>query len=173
MTDKDSERLKNRERKVKTPEQALASLMRYASRAERSSGDAMRLMRGWGVSEGDASGVLRRLKEMSFIDDSRFAEAYVREKSEFSGWGIHKIRNGLRAKGIEPATIERALGTLVESGRENARLDELLRRKLRTVAAGTPYEVKGKLLRFGLSRGYGYDAVTEAVERVMAGLTDE
>lgn len=154
-------------RKIKTPEQALASLMRYSSRAERSSGDALRLMRGWGVSQSDASGILRRLEEMNFIDDRRFAAAYVREKSEMSGWGIHKIRSALRAKGIAPDTIEQALAQLVESGRQDARLDEVIARKLRSVSGGTEYEIKGKLLRFGLSRGYGYDAVSDAVERAL------
>lgn len=161
------------ERKTKTPEQALASLMRYASRAERSSGDALRLMRGWGVSDSDASMVLRRLEEMNFIDDSRFAAAYVREKSEMSGWGVHKIRSALRAKGIAPATIEDALACLVESGRQNARLDEIICRKLRSVRGDTVYEVRGKLMRFGLSRGYGYEDVADAVDKALKGYGEQ
>lgn len=161
------------ERKAKTPEQALAALMRYASRAERSSGDASRLMRRWGIGESDSARILQRLMEMGFIDDRRFADAYVREKNELSGWGVHKIRNGLRAKEIAPQIVEQALGRLMDSGRENARLDDIIGRKLRSVRAGTKYEVKGKLLRFGLSRGYGYEAVMEAVERALAGFPDE
>ena len=40
--------------RTKTPEQALAALMRLCARAEKSEGDARRLMRGWGVAEKDA-----------------------------------------------------------------------------------------------------------------------
>ncbi|HLR46246.1 MAG TPA: hypothetical protein VK092_03745, partial [Deinococcales bacterium] len=40
-----------RERKTKTAGEALSALMRYAARAERSSGDALRLMHRWGVPE--------------------------------------------------------------------------------------------------------------------------
>ena len=47
------------------------------------------------------------------------------------------------------------------------RLQELLDRKLRSVS-GTAYEVKGKLVRFGLSRGYDYDIVVEAASRAVA-----
>ncbi|MEG1612521.1 MAG: RecX family transcriptional regulator, partial [Alistipes sp.] len=41
--------VKPKERRPKTPEQALTSLMRLCARAEKSSGDALRLMRTWGV----------------------------------------------------------------------------------------------------------------------------
>ena len=40
-----------RKKKVKTPEQALAALMRLCARAEKSQEDARRLMRGWGLAE--------------------------------------------------------------------------------------------------------------------------
>ena len=50
-----------RKKKVKTPEQALAALMRLCARAEKSQEDARRLMRGWGLAERDAEGVLAKL----------------------------------------------------------------------------------------------------------------
>ena len=160
--------------KTKTSEQALAALMRYASRAERSSGDAERLMRNWNVPEPERQAILERLKRMKFIDDARFAAAYVRDKSEFAGWGSRKIRTGLISKGIDRQIIDSVLGELKESGSENCRLDELIARKLNSLKTGTTYEKKGKLLRFGLSRGYGYDAVMESVDKAFAaGNNDE
>ena len=148
-------------KRAKSAEEALAGLMRYAARAERSSGDALRLMRRWNVPEADRERILHRLCESGFIDDRRFAAAYVREKSSLAGWGVHKIRAGLRAKGI-PAVVRE-----YETGAVADRLQELLDRKLRSVS-GTAYEVKGKLVRFGLSRGYDYDTVVEAASRAVA-----
>ena len=66
-----------REPRQRSAGEALSALMRLCSRAERSSGDAMRLMRQWSVAENEREGVLRRLVEMKFIDDSRYAEAFV------------------------------------------------------------------------------------------------
>lgn len=160
------------QRKTKNAEQALAALMRYTAKAERSSGDAMRLMRRWEVPENDRGKVLARLVEMRFIDDSRYAAAYVREKSGLSGWGVHKIRAGLRAKGIDARIIEEALTQLPDKEAGNERLRELLQRKLKGIKGGTPYEVKGKLLRFGLSRGYDYGDVTDVIDTVMRGVSD-
>lgn len=145
-------------KRAKSAEEALAGLMRYAARAERSSGDALRLMRRWNVPEADRERILHRLCESGFIDDRRFAAAYVREKSSLAGWGVHKIRAGLRAKGIPSDLVEEAVVREYETGAVADRLQELLDRKLRSVS-GTAYEVKGKLVRFGLSRGYDYDIV--------------
>ena len=82
----------------KTAEQALASLMRLCARAERSSGDAMRLMGTWGVPTQERGAVLQRLIKERFIDDRRYAEAFVREKINLSAWGEYKIRTALRRK---------------------------------------------------------------------------
>ena len=78
-------------KRTKSAAEALQSLMRLCSRAERSSGDALRLMHRWGVSDVDACKVLAQLQRERFIDDRRFAELYAREKLNLSGWGAYKI----------------------------------------------------------------------------------
>ncbi len=158
--------------RAKTAEEALAALMRYASRAERSSGDALRLMCRWGVPEGDRPGVLERLERMKFIDDERFAAAYVREKHELAGWGVYKITAGLCAKGIAGEIIERAVADL-RGGVDEGRLRELLTRKLRGLHGGTRYELKGKLLRYGASRGFAYESVLSVVDDLLASIPGE
>ena len=52
-------------KRAKSAEEALAGLMRYAARAERSSGDALRLMRRWNVPEADRERILHQLCESS------------------------------------------------------------------------------------------------------------
>lgn len=152
--------------KTKSPEQALASLMRLCSRAEKSSGDARRLMARWGVPAAEREGVLDKLIEMRFIDDSRYAAAYVRDRSRFGGWGTYKIRAGLKAKGVSEEVINEALAQLTEDN--NA--EQLLRqveRKAPKVKAANDYELKTKLIRFALSRGFEYDTVLAVVEQFM------
>lgn len=155
-----------RERKTKTPEQALASLMRLCARAEKSSGDALRLMSGWGVQPDDARKVLEKLLRERFIDDERYAAAYVREKSGLNGWGTHKIRRMLVSKGVARAVIDSALAA-VDKGVSAERLREMLGRKMRAVKTGDKYELRGKLLRYGLGLGYDYEQVQDAVEQLV------
>lgn len=120
--------------RTKTPEQALAALMRLCARAERSEEDARRLMTRWGVAPADREQVLERLRRDRFIDDARYAEAFVHEKINLSGWGARKIADALHRKRIARETIERALAAL-DAGTARERLADLLRRKVRTTRA--------------------------------------
>ena len=150
-----------RKKKVKTPEQALAALMRLCARAEKSQEDARRLMRGWGLAERDAEGVLAKLVRDRFIDDARYAGAFVREKLRLSGWGGYKIRTALQRKRIDRALIDAALAEADRSGMDE-RLRRQLERKARTAKYSTQYELKTNLIRYGLSLGYDYETVVEA-----------
>lgn len=139
--------------------------MRLCARAERSSGDARRLMATWGVPEQDREGVLQRLKREKFIDDGRYAEAFVREKVNLSGWGEWKIRSALKRKGVAEDVINAALGQL--SPEQSAqRLAERLKRKMRTVKYSSAYELRTKLIRYALSLGYAMDEVMDKVEAI-------
>ena len=148
-------------KRAKTPEQALAALMRLCARAEKSQDDARRLMRGWGLAEREGEQVLARLVRDRFIDDARYAGAFVREKLRLSGWGEYKIRTALQRKRIDRALIDAALAEADRSGMDE-RLRRQLERKARTAKYSTQYELKTKLIRYGLSLGYDYETVVEA-----------
>lgn len=158
-------------RRTKTPAQALSALMRLCARAEKSEGDALRLMRGWGLGEEDAARVVAQLVQSRFIDNTRYAEAFVREKARLSGWGAYKISMALRRKGVDKTTTDRALAQIT---REEAasKLEERLRRKARTLKAATPYDLKTKLIRHGLSLGYDYETVRDTAETIIKESSD-
>lgn len=165
MRDKNEIDNKPRERRPKTSAEALQSLMRLCSRAEKSSGDALRLMHRWGVPEAEQQGVLDKLITQRFIDDRRYAEAYVREKSQLSGWGTRKIAMQLRQKGVDKGIITEVLAALDDDDMRQ-RLRERLERKLRTTKAATEYDLRGKLLRHALSAGYDYDITVEIIDEL-------
>ncbi len=152
--------------RTKTAEQALRSLMWVCARAEKSSGDAMRLMRTWGVPEADREGVLEKLIDQKFIDDERFAMAYVREKSRLSGWGEHRIRRMLASKNVDREVIDKALEQIEGQGGEQ--LEQMLKRKLKSAKAANDYELRGKLLRYGLGLGHEYDDVITAITKIFS-----
>ncbi len=153
-------------KRTKTKERALASLQALAARSEKSSGDCYRLMRSWGVAEGEWEWVMSRLYADKFIDDERYARAYIREKISINGWGAYKIVMGLRGKGVAKEIIDEAIDE-IEKSQFTERLYELLGRKARSVKYENIYQLKDKLLRFGAARGYDFDTMQEAIERVV------
>ncbi|MFI3278892.1 MAG: regulatory protein RecX [Rikenellaceae bacterium] len=153
--------------RTKSPEQALSSLMRQCARAEKSSGDAMRLMSRWGVPAEHRAGVLQQLIAEKFIDDRRFAQAYVREKLNLSGWGVRKIASSLKVKGINEAIISEVLSDLDREGMEE-RLFAKIERKARSVKYKDKYDFKSKLIRYGISLGYDYSMVLDSVSKIIS-----
>lgn len=152
-------------KRQKTPQQALSSLMRQCARAERSSGDALRLMRNWEIEPEKQQEILQRLIRDRFIDDRRYAEAFVREKTSLSVWGEYKIRAALKRKGIAESIINEVMRSS-DSLQDTSRLEERLRSKIRTTKYKTTYELKTKLIRYALSLGFSMDCVMDVVERV-------
>ena len=156
-----------RKKRTKTPEQALQTLMQQCARSERSSGDALRLMRQWGVADEAAQKVLAQLQTERFIDDSRYAEAFVSDKLNLSGWGAYKIKMSLRAKGVSREIIEEVVAPMIEAIDMTERLEEIMQRKLRTLKYSSPYDAKSKLIRFAASRGYDLEQAVECASRII------
>ena len=155
-----------RTKKSKTAEQALQSLMRECARSERSSGDALRLMKRWGLSDEDAAKVLARLQAECFIDDSRYAEAFVRDKLNLSGWGAYKIKMALRTKGVSKEIIEEIVAPMLDEADMKERLEEIMVRRMRSLKYSSPYDAKTKLIRFAASRGYDMEQAIECASKV-------
>ena len=156
-----------RVKRDKTPQQALQSLMRMCARQERSSGDALRLMKRWGVADEEAKRVLARLQADRFIDDGRYAEAFVRDKLNLSGWGGYKIKMALRAKGVAKEIIEEVMAPMIEATNMKERLEEIMQRKMHTLKYSSPYDAKTKLIRFAASRGYDIEEAIECASKIV------
>lgn len=101
-----------------------------------------------------------------FVDEARYAAAFAREKAALTGWGPVKIRYALAAKGIPRETVAQALEE-IDDPAAGRKMEAVLRTKYRTLA-GDP-QVRLKLLKFALGRGYEYEAVRELVDRITAG----
>ena len=153
--------------KTKTAEQALQSLVRMCARSERSSGDALRLMKRWGVADDAARKVLTKLQAERFIDDARYAEAFVRDKLNLSGWGAYKIKTTLRTKGVSKEIIDEVVAPMIAETDMAERLEDIMRRKMRTLKYSSAYEAKTKLIRFAASRGYELDEAIECASKIV------
>ena len=93
-------------------ERARTKLMALCSRREISSGQARTKLLRW--LEADTSGAEKVVDELvreKYIDDSRFARAYTRDKLRFSKWGPEKILRGLGDAGVERSIAEEAVNS--------------------------------------------------------------
>lgn len=118
-----------------------------------------------------AEAVVERLESEGFIDQARFARAFVHDKFEYDRWGRLKIAQALRLKDIDRKDIESALAETIDEEQYAETLRRLLRSKQQTLRFNPDdereaYAASQKLLRFAASRGFEPHLVFEAVEQL-------
>lgn len=132
---------------------ALARLEELCARSEQCSYDLCQKLYKWGVEQ-PYDDIIDSLIDGKYLDDERFAAAFVRDKYRFDRWGRRKIARALMAKRIPSAVISEALENI--DAREYAmncyNLLDARRRQLSD--ALSDYEKRARLLRFAAGRGY-------------------
>ena len=123
------------------------------------------------VDTGNAVGrVVAELVKQRFVDDSRYAGAYAREKAHISGWGAVKIRQALRMKGVDDEVIADALESL-DNDKVELKAQRVVETKLRQVKDDP--KCKMKLLSFAMGRGYSYDFIVPIINRCLKNLNED
>ena len=132
---------------------SLQRAMAICAGSEHSSGDIRHKLTLWGLNANDSEEVIRMLIKENFINDKRYASAYTADKLRNNRWGKIKILSQLRSKGISEEIIRSALNEVNDS-EYTYMIREVLSSYRKTVKAKNQFDLKGKMMRFGLSRGY-------------------
>ena len=97
------------------------------------------------------------------IDDERYARAFVKDKIRYNKWGRRKVQQGLWTKRISPDIQQRVLDEIDEREYLDV-LRPLLKQKRKSTKAASDYELNQKLVRFALSRGFGFDIIRQCLD---------
>ena len=147
---------------IMTTDEILYKLAARCSVSEQCLSDVEGKLAKYDLTEEERTRILRHLVEEKYVDDSRYAEAYVRDKYRFNKWGRMKIAQGLRMKGIDNETISSAMGAIDEEEYLGI-LRDLLKAKRRSTKGKNEYEINGKLARFATGRGFEYGAIRQCL----------
>jgi|ERR1035437_2364363 regulatory protein len=132
---------------------ALEKAMAQCSRREYCSDDIHNKLSLWGVDNDDIGKILRILISDNFINEPRYATAFVRDKFKYNKWGKVKISAHLRGKKVPQDIISSALDS-IDNNLYIKLLRELIEAHRKSVKAKNQYDLKAKLLRYGLSKGF-------------------
>ena len=129
--------------------------------------DILLKLKRFELNEGEAEKILESLKADKFVDDNRYATAFVRDKSRLSGWGGRKISYALNRKGVEKSIIAESLKEL-DKASEAQRLLKILTVKAKSIDKEESRAKKtAKLIRFALSSGFDYELALSAVNKII------
>ena len=145
-----------------TADEILYKLAAKCSISEQCLSDIETKLSRYDLTEEERTRILRHLIEEKYIDDCRYAEAYVRDKYRFNKWGRIKITQGLRMKGIDSETISNAMEAIDETEYLNI-LHDLIKAKRKSTRGKNDYEINGKLVRFAIGRGFEYSAIHQCI----------
>lgn len=120
-------------------------------------------LRQKGATPDETDELLERLIREKYIDESRYAEAFVSDKFRFDHWGRIKISHSLRQKGIADSLIQEALDRIDDEEYDNM-LNDFIQSKRRTTKGDTPYAINQKIARAAISRGFEPHLVFDHLE---------
>jgi len=139
-------------------DQALNRLANYCSRAERCIQDVRRKLDAWEITKEDQEKIIRRLQQEKFLDERRYCKAFVNDKTKYSHWGVFKIKYALKKKQISDELIRDSLENISpEESREQLR--QLIEQKRKSVKGKNEWEIRQKLIRFAVGRGFSLEEV--------------
>ena len=145
-----------------TEQGAYLQLASLCARAEHCQHELLEKMRRWDMSDEAQARVMARLVSERYVDDERYARAFVYDKIRYNKWGRRKVEQALWLKRIDSDIQQRVLDEVDDE--EYLRvLRPLLKQKRRSIKAANDYELNQKLVRFALQRGFTYDIIRQCV----------
>jgi regulatory protein len=107
--------------------------------------------------------IIERLVRERYIDNERYARAFVKDKIRYNKWGKRKVQQALWLKRIDKDIQQRVLDEIDNQEYLNV-LRLLLKQKRKSVKAESDYELNQKLVRFALGRGFTFDIIRQCLD---------
>ena len=149
--------------KQKTENDAYLTLAALCAQAEHCQYEMVEKMRRWELDDEAQARVMQRLVSERYVDDERYARAFVKDKVRYNKWGRRKVEQALWQKHIDEDIRQQVLDE-VDDDEYLSVLKPLLQQKRRSTKAANDYELNQKLVRFAVSRGFTYDIIRQCLD---------
>ncbi|MBQ3312578.1 MAG: RecX family transcriptional regulator [Prevotella sp.] len=149
--------------KEKTEQEAYLQLAAACAQAEHCEQEMRDKMKRWGMAPEAQNRVVERLTKERYIDNERYARAFVKDKVHYNKWGRRKVQQALWMKRIDDDIQQRVLDEIDDEEYLKV-LVPLLKQKRKSIKAANDYELNQKLVRFALSRGFDYGIIRQCLD---------
>ncbi|MCI0922626.1 regulatory protein RecX [Sphingobacterium rhinopitheci] len=147
-----------KKKKIYTPHQAKLKAESYCAYQERAQQEVRDKLYEWGLHLEEVEQLISDLISENFLNEERFAKAYVLGKFRMKGWGKVKIKQHLKAKRVSDPLIKIALREIDLDEYEN-KLDSIIEKKIPDTGSKLSLADKAKLVRHLQSKGYESDLI--------------
>ena len=148
--------------KQKTEQDAYLTLAALCAQAEHCQFEMLEKMRRWELDDEAQARVMQRLVSERYVDDERYARAFVKDKVRYNKWGRRKVEQALWQKHIDEDIRQQVLDEIDDEEYISV-LRPLLKQKRRSTKAANDYQLNQKLMRFALGRGFTFDIIRQCI----------
>jgi regulatory protein len=136
-----------------SPEQARQKALRYCAYQERSHQEVKNKLYEMGLYSSEVDELLTYLITEGFLNEERFAKAYVGGKFRIKQWGRIKIVHALEGKGLTKNCIRIGLKEIEEEDYVKT-LEELLQDRMAEVKGDNVFVARDKVSKYAIQRGF-------------------
>ena len=149
--------------KQKSEQDAYLTLAALCAQAEHCQYEMLEKMRRWELDDEVQARVMQRLVSERYVDDERYARAFVKDKVRYNKWGRRKVEQALWQKHIDEDIRQQVLDEIDDEEYISV-LRPLLKQKRRSTKAANDYQLNQKLMRFALGRGFTFDIIRQCMD---------
>ena len=146
-----------------TEQEAYLQLAALCAQAEHCEQEMRDKMKRWEIDEMAQNRIIQRLVEERYVDNERYARAFVKDKIRYNKWGRRKVQQALWMKRIYNDIQQRILDEIDDKEYLDV-LRPLLKQKRKSIKADSDYELNQKLVRFALGRGFTFDIIRQCIQ---------
>ena len=149
--------------KEKTEQEAYLQLAAMCAQAEHCEQEMRDKMKRWAIEPDAQNRVIARLIKERYIDNERYARAFVKDKIRYNKWGRRKVMQALWMKRIDNDILHQVLDEIDDKEYIDV-LIPLLKQKRKAIKAKSDYELNQKLVRFALGRGFDFSIICQCMD---------
>ncbi len=153
--------------KIITHIEALEKAKAYCAYQERCHWEVKKKLKGWNLNSDEIDYVILQLMEGNYLNEERFACAFVSGKFRIKKWGRNKIKLQLKQRQISDYCIRKGMEEIEEEEYMKT-LNDLVEKKFNSITKGKEYEKKYKTLTYLYNRGFERDLIQDALNDFLA-----
>jgi regulatory protein len=136
-----------------TPAEALPKIQKYCAYQERHHQEVRDKLYDYGLHQNDVEQIITELITSGFLNEERYAKAFVGGKFRMKHWGKNKIVNELKFRGISKRCIQTGLKE-IDDADYRKELQKQLRKKSESTTETNIFKKRDKVARFAIGKGY-------------------
>lgn len=147
--------------------EAKSKIEAFCAYQERCHFEVLQKLISWNIKGEQADNLISHLIENRFLDEERFAAAYVSGKFRIKHWGRIKIKQHLKQKQISNYSIQKGLKE-IDLDEYLETLKKLAERKINEFnVKPSDWKNRSKVCRYLASKGYEQDLIMNTVEEIL------